>query len=120
MTVTLEREEKGMRVLHITGLLKKTEFDRVLYAEAQQWSPETRVRVLVLAEGFQGWVGSEEWGDLSFFLKYGDRIDRIAIVAEPKWQDDLMMFAAAGFRRAPVKFFPSGKVTQAREWLSEK
>jgi len=32
----------------------------------------------------------------------------------------LLMFAAAGFRRAPVKFFPTGQVTQAREWLTEK
>ena len=120
MAVTIQKEEGNIRVMRVAGMLKKSEFDAVTRAEAEQWRPETRVRLLVLAEGFQGWVGSEEWGDLSFFLKYGDQVDKIAIVADPKWKDDLMMFAAAGFRRAPVKFFPSGKADQARAWLTEK
>jgi hypothetical protein len=52
-------------------------------------------------------------------LTYGDRIDKIAIVADSKWKDDLLMFAAAGFRRAPVKFFTSQQSPAARAWLSE-
>jgi hypothetical protein len=120
MGVTLQHEEGNVRALRVAGVLKKAEFDAVLTAEAKQWAPQTHVKVLVLAEGFQGWERNEEWGDLSFFLTYGDRIDKIAIVADPKWEDDLLMFAASGFRRAPVKFFASGRVTQAREWLVEK
>ena len=120
MGITLQQEEGNVRVLRVAGMLKKSEFDSVILAEAQHWGPEARVKVLVLAEGFQGWEQNEEWGDLSFFLKYGDRIDKIAIVADPKWEDDLMMFAASGFRRAPVKFFPTGQVMSARAWLVEK
>ena len=120
MGVTLQQEEGNLRVLKVTGKLKKSELDAVTHAEAEKWGPQTRVKLLVLAEGFQGWVGSEEWGDLSFFLTYGDHVDKIAIVADPKWETDMLIFAAAGFRRAPVKFFPSGKVTSARIWLSEK
>jgi hypothetical protein len=119
MGVTLQQEEGNVRVLRVAGMLKKSEFDAVLTAEAKEWGPQTRVKVLVLAEGFQGWERNEQWGDLSFFLTYGDRIDKIAIVADPKWEDDLLMFAAAGFRRAPVKFFPSGKIKSARAWLVE-
>ena len=69
------------------------------------------MKLLVLAEGFQGWERNEDWGDLSFFMKYGDQIDKIAIVADPKWETELLIFAAAGFRRAPVKFFPSRQIT---------
>jgi stage II sporulation SpoAA-like protein len=117
MGVTVEREEGSVRILRVAGMLKKAEFDAVLTAEAKQWEPQTRVKVLVLAEGFQGWERNEGWGDLSFFLKYGDQIDKIAIVGDPKWEDDLLMFAAAGFRRAPVKFFPTGQTASARGWL---
>ena len=119
MGVTLQQEEGNVRVLQVAGILKKSEFDAVITAEAEQWAPQTRVKLLVLAEGFQGWERNEDWGDLTFFMKHGDQIDKIAIVADPKWETELLIFAAAGFRRAPVKFFPSRQIRSARAWLVE-
>lgn len=120
MGVILQQENDNVRVLRIAGMLRKSEFDAVITAEAEQWSPQTRVRVLVLAEGFQGWERTEEWGDVSFFFEYGDLIDKIAIVADPKWETQMLVFAAAGLRRAPVKFFPSAQIASARAWLGGK
>ena len=52
MGVTIEREEGNLRVLRITGLLRKSEWDAVLAAEAKQWGPATRGKVHVIAEDF--------------------------------------------------------------------
>ncbi len=120
MSVTLEKEEGQLGVLRIAGLLKKSELDAIATAEAKQWGPQTRVKLLVVADGFQGWEQNADWGDLSFFLKHGDKIDKIAIVGDPKWETELMIFAAAGFRRAPVKFFPLPQIASARAWLGQK
>jgi hypothetical protein len=120
MAVTIKQEEDNIRVLRITGTIVKSEFDAVITTEAKQWGPQTEVKLLVLAEDFQGWERNEEWGDLSFFLKYGDQIGKIAIVADPNLETDLLMFTAAGFRRAPVKFFPMWQIASARAWIEEK
>lgn len=117
MDVILRQEENNVRVLWIAGILKKAEFDAVLKAEAAQWGPQTLVKVLVLAEDFQGWERNEEWGDISFFFEHGNRIEKIAIVADAKWETEMMLFAGAGLRRAPVNFFPSGQIASARAWL---
>jgi len=119
MGVIFDAEEGNIKVLRIAGMLEKPEFDSVTRAEAKQWGPQTRVRLLVLADGFEGWERSEGWGDLSFYMEYGDRIERIAIVADPKWETDLLMFAASGLRRAPVRFFPSTQIESARAWLRQ-
>jgi hypothetical protein len=119
MGVTLLHLDNNVRVLRIAGVLKKSEFDEVINAEAAQWGPRTRVKVLVVAEGFQGWEGTEEWGDITFFMKYGDQVDKIAIVADPKWETDLLMFSAEGLRRGPVKFFRLEQMAFARAWLEE-
>jgi len=118
--VSLRREENGVRVLSVTGTLKKSEFDAVITAEARQWEPQTRVKLLVVAEGFQGWDRQGDWGDLSFFLKHGHQIEKIAIVADQKWETELLIFAAADFRSAPVKFFPSRQIAEARAWLRQE
>ncbi len=118
MGVTLLQLEDNVRVLRIAGILKKSEFDAVINAEVAEWGPQTRVKVLVVAEGFQGLERGEQWGDVSFFMKYGDQVDKIAIVADPKWETDMLMFSAEGLRRGPVKFFRLDQMAAARAWLT--
>lgn len=115
MGASIIEQDGNLRVLRVTGLVKKSELDAVQTAIVNQ--PE-HIRLLVIAEGFQGWERGADWGDLTFFSTYGDMIEKIAIVAPPKWEIDLMAFAAAGLRRAPVKFFPEGQLAQARAWLT--
>jgi BASS family bile acid:Na+ symporter len=48
MGATIEREEGNLRVLKITGLLRKSELDAALATEARQWGVTTRVKVLAV------------------------------------------------------------------------
>lgn len=50
---------------------------------------------------------------------HGNEIAKSAIVGEPRWEPEALAFAGAGFRRTPVKFFPSDQQAQARAWLEE-
>jgi hypothetical protein len=118
MGVTIQQEEGNLRVLRITGLLKKSEMDATLAAEARQWTSATRVKVLAIAEDFQGWERGADWGDMSFLISHDDQIDKIAIVGDPKKEDEFLMFVGAGFRHAQVKFFPPKQLAQARSWLA--
>ncbi len=117
MGATIEREEGSLRILRITGLLRKSEWDSALAMEAEQWGPETRVKVLVIVGGFKGWEHGADWGDMDFFVDHDRQIEKIAIVADPKWELQTLMFAGAGVRSGQVKFFPPTQLTQARAWL---
>jgi hypothetical protein len=117
MGVTIGREEGDLRVLRITGLLRKSEWDSALATEAEHWRPETRVKVLVIVENFKGWERGVDWGDMDFFVEHEHQIEKSAIVADPQLETDLLMFAGAGFRRAPVKFFSANQLALARAWL---
>ncbi len=118
MGATIEREEGNLRVLRITGLLRKSELDTALATEADQWEPETRVKVLVIVEDFQGWERGADWGDMAFFVEHDHQIEKIAIVADPKWKLQTLMFAGAGVRRAQVKFYATNQLAVARTWLA--
>jgi hypothetical protein len=120
MAVTVQQESGGLSVMRIKGLLKKSELDAVQAAAAKQFSaqPDIRVKLLMIIENFEGWEGGVDWGDMSFYAAYGDRIMKIAIVADPKREADLMMFMGAGIRPSPIKFFPPEQIAQARAWLA--
>jgi hypothetical protein len=117
MGATIQQETGSVRVLRITGLLRKSELDSALASEARKWGPETRVKVLVTLEDFEGWERDADWGDMTFFVSHDHQIEKIAIVADPRWETGVTMFAGAGVRRGPVKFFPTDQLAQARAWL---
>jgi hypothetical protein len=119
MSVTVQEESGNLNVMRISGLLKKSEYDAVQAAAAQRWRNIDSVKLLIIVDDFKGWERNDEWGDLSFYIEHREKIKKIAIVGDLKHEMDMMMFAGAGFRPAPVKYFPSEQIGQARQWLVE-
>ena len=117
MGVTIQQEEGDVRVMRINGLLRKSEMDAALAAEAREWGPATRIKALVVVEDFEGFERTTDWGDISFLIKYDHQVDKIAIVGDPKWESEMLIFAGEGFRQGQVKFFPLTQLAQARAWL---
>lgn len=121
MGATVQRDENGIWVVGIFGALRKEEMDAVQATGIEAMGPHDEAKLLiVVAEDFRGWVGGEVWNDMSFFVEHGDRIVRIAIVGEPRWETKMLMFTGAGFRRAPVKYFSGERRGEAYDWLTEK
>lgn len=122
MPASLQREtgtENTYR-LDVSGILRKAELDDAqdrLVADLG-WVPGGKVSLLVVLDEFQGWDGLSNWSDLTFFARYSDKIERIAIVGQPKWRDHVLMFAAADLRRAAVEYFAADAMADARAWLA--
>jgi hypothetical protein len=117
MGATLQTELNNIKVLRIRGLLKKKELDAAIACEADRSPSGDHIRLLVIADTFLGFEKSEAWEDISsFFTKHGGHIDKIAIVGESGWENDLTLFAAV----VPAfKFFCWPNIAAAREWLKE-
>ncbi len=120
MAVTIQLESNKLIVMRITGLLRKSELDDAQAAAVKQLSiePGGRINILIIVDNFQGWERNADWGDMSFYAEYGDKMGKIAIVGDPKQETDLMMFMGAGIRPMPIKFFPLNQLGQARAWLA--
>ena len=116
--MAMHRESGDLYRLDISGVLLKTEYGR---CEAELESELKRVgsvTLLCLLHGFEGWETGADWSDLSFYVKYGDAIRRIAIVGNERWRSEMLMFAAADLRPAPVEFFVDADLANARAWLA--
>jgi len=110
MGATIRQPQADVYVMRITGLLKKSELD-VLQASAVEIleaNPPLRVKLLILVEEFEGWERNPDWGDMSFYAEHGDKIAKIAIVGNPKWETEFKMFTGAGFRRGTRRVLPFG------------
>ena len=118
MAATLRHERDRIYRLDITGRLSKREFDDVQRQVAGQITAAGHIRLLVVLVGFEGWESGANWNDMNYYIKYGDAVERIAIVGDEAWRSEALMFAAADLRRGPVLFFPPGGDRDATTWLA--
>jgi SpoIIAA-like len=117
MPIELHHERDNIFRIELRAKLRQAEFkgcqDQILH-EVSRLGP---VRLLFLLDGFEGWDSQDNWSDLSFFVRHGDSIARIAIVGDERWRDLALMFAAADLRKAPVEYFDERDLVKARSWL---
>ena len=117
MSVSVERESPDLIKLQVAGRVTSREWHAALGDVAKLLNPPGQTSVLVAAERFDGWEPGD-WDNLSFQENYDAQIGRLAIVAEPKWQDQVLMFAGKGLRKVEMEFFPSSDIQRARQWLA--
>ena len=118
MSLTFTKKSKDLFVITVKGIYTIEDSREVETKAGAEIDGSQKVKLLVLAEEFSGWGKEGDWGDMTFFIEKGKPyIEKIAIVANDKWKDQMLMFAGAGFREGEVKFFSDGKAEDARRWL---
>ena len=118
MPITLHRDSPDTFRLDISGVLQRSDYRRCEDELKSELDRAGSAKLLCVLNGFEGWEPHADWSDLAFYVKYGDAIQRIAIVGNERWRAEMLMFAAADLRRAPVEFFPESELTRALAWLS--
>jgi hypothetical protein len=116
--LSIHHERDNVYRFEIRGTLTKAEMDQASAAVVVEMKRVGKVRLLFVLIGFKGWEKNQAWNDLTFYVQHGDQIERIAIVGDERWKSEALMFAAADLRSAPVQFFPSRAMAEARAWLS--
>jgi SpoIIAA-like len=102
----------------IRGVLTKADHERITQVAKEAIAREGKIRALIIAEGFEGWERSGDWGDVSFMMQEGQQIEKMAIVGDEKWRDDTLAFTAKGFRPTAIEFFALSRLNEARIWLN--
>jgi hypothetical protein len=119
MPVGLQHDHDNVFRVDIRGTLHKADLDRCQREIAAEIGRFGKVRLLFVLDRFEGWDAADNWRDLSFYVRHGDAIDRIAIVGDERWRDLALMFANADLRKGPVEYFSADAVAEAQAWLSE-
>lgn len=78
MSVKIVDVDEGVVTLRIVGKLQYAEFEKFQKTAAKEIARLEKVRVLVLAEDFEGWGKDGNWGDLSLQTGFDKNIERMA------------------------------------------
>jgi hypothetical protein len=105
--------------LKVFGLLKPSEQVHVQHSLGEYLERTQDARILLTAEGFDGWEKTEEWGNMSisFPLRVDSHVARMAVISDPKWEEELLMFLGDGHREFPMRRFDVADAEKAKQWL---
>ena len=119
MPATFINEGNNVYRVELSGLLQKAEYDRCSdQLVASQPGGLKSARLLCILDGFEGWAESGDWNDITFYVRHGDALEKIAIVGDERWRSMSLLFVNADLRTGEVQFFLPSALAEARAWLS--
>jgi hypothetical protein len=117
MGMAIRRKSEDLLLVHFTGILKDSdqeEYERIGRLEIDR---STKIKILVNATGFSGWGKDCDWSSRKFMYEYDAYIEKIAVVADEKWKEQMLIYLRAESRQALVEFFSPLQAQDARDWL---
>lgn len=103
--------------VRICGVMRLADMEAVQALAGGLIGQGKKPRCLILVEDFQGWDKQDDWNDIGFFVEHGDDIEKMAIVGEERWKDDIFLFVGKGLRKTEIEFFPASALKEAEAWL---
>ena len=118
MTVEVLGVSDGVIEFAVSGKLTEQELASAQQSAANAIREHGKVRILVNAEGFDGWEQGGAWDDFSFEEEFDPYIEKMAFVGDRKWEELVLVFSNKAFREFPIEYFDTVDAEQARAWLS--
>jgi stage II sporulation SpoAA-like protein len=110
----------GTLTITVTGKLRHGELARAQASAVHAIGKHGKVRLLVVATGFDGWERADDWSDTSFSAQHDKDIEKLAIVADRRWEDLIVAFTGKGVRRTAIEYFPTADLARARAWIDAR
>ncbi|MDD5271216.1 MAG: STAS/SEC14 domain-containing protein [Methylovulum sp.] len=119
MALTVEFEENNLVIVHVAGVLVRTEADAIKKQVVAFIKRHGRAKVLILIdEGFLNIATFVNWDDDEDDEFLQQHVDGVALVGDLKWRDSALLFLLHGFVPFSIEFFKTGQEAFARAWLS--
>jgi len=117
VTFTKDKDFENLFVVQVRDTFTYEDLKEVENKASAEIKQNQKIKLLILAEKFSEWGKDGDWGDMTFMFENDPYIEKIAVVAEDKWKEQISMFLGAGRRQASVEFFPADGEEDARNWL---
>jgi hypothetical protein len=110
--------EEGGKFLKIAlvGTVVKEDYKPLVTEFARLAAEHGKVRVLLDITRFQGWDANALWQEIKFDVKNLNKLERLAVVGETRWQNAIATFAKP-LTPAKVRYFDGAQIIEAQEWL---
>jgi hypothetical protein len=104
--------------MKISGQVSVEDYEKLQSLILSSLAVYNDCRMVFILDDFKGWSKDNRWDEILFMQEHQDKVQKIAIVGDEKWKDEVFMFTGKPFRKTEIEFFPENQLDQAKQWLS--
>jgi hypothetical protein len=119
MSAEIVSNSGGVLTARISGRLTQPELAALHASANDSIRQHGQVRILIIAEDFEGWREGDDWTDVSF-MDSDPFVRKMAIVGDKQWEQLALIFSAKAIRKFPIEYFLPGELERAQAWLAEE
>lgn len=117
MAYEIVRIDGAVVYAKLSGVMRLSDQESLQAAGKRLITQGMKVRLHVTLEDFQGWEKGVDWGDLDFLMAHGNEIEKMALVSDARWKDQLYAFVGKGLRTTQIEHFPPSSSAEAEKWI---
>lgn len=102
----------------LSGKLHDEDYKHFVPLVDKAIAEQGKVRLLAQFHDFHGWDMHALWDDTKFSTTHCNKIERIALVGEKKWEE-WMAKVCKPFTMAKIEYFDASEIESAWKWLEE-
>jgi hypothetical protein len=112
------KEENGGKLVtvQVIGKLVKADYERFVPELDRLIRQKGKLCLLFELTDFHGWEAGALWDEIKLDIKHFADIERLAVVGDKKWEQDMMTFYKP-FTKATIRYFDQDNAAEARKWL---
>lgn len=118
MSFELIKKQEQEIWMKINGQVSVADYDKLQSLILSSLAEYNDCQILIILNNFKGWSKDDKWDEILFMQEHQDKVQKIAIVGDEKWKDEVFMFTGKPFRKTEIEFFPENQLNQAKQWLS--
>ena len=116
MPIGMQQEDGGKALkIALVGTVVKEDYKPLVTEFSHLAAKYGKVRVLLDMTRFHGWDASALWQEIKFDLKNLDKLERLAVIGEARWQHAIASIAKPF---TEVRYFHGSQILEAQAWLN--
>lgn len=115
--VEILRNEANFIALKLSGKLQDADYKEFMPL-IQAAAEKGKLHLLVEMQDFHGWDVPALWDDIQLDARYGDQIERLAMIGDKQWQA-WMTKICKPFTRAQIQYFAATDTQNAWAWVQD-
>ena len=105
--------------IRISGKIEAKDYEKLTPVIEKTEREGKPVRLFIRLEDIEGITGLAILKDIVTYFKHAKNMEKVAVVGEGDYKEDMWAKAASSFVKADVKYFPVEQQILAEDWIKK-
>lgn len=115
----MELTKDNVIAIKVSGKIEAEDYEKLTPVIEKTEREGKPVRLFLRLENMEGITGLAMLKDIAMYFKHARNMEKVAVVGEGEYNEDVWSKVAAPFVKGEVKYFPVEEQVLAEDWIKK-